>query len=73
MISFLLQVHDMIEIIKTRHSERDGHAMDVLVEALRRQRVQAHIAGELLRALARAKDRKKGVSACLVCSPLGTR
>lgn len=50
----------MIELIRTRQSEKDGHAMDVLMEALRKQRVQAHIAGELQRALARAKEQKKG-------------
>lgn len=50
----------MVELIHKRHSEKDGHAMDVLIEALRKQRVQAHIARELQRALARAKDQKKG-------------
>jgi hypothetical protein len=54
------QVYEMIELIHTRHSERDGHAMDVLMEALRKQRVQAHIARELQRALARAKDQRRG-------------
>ena len=53
----------MIELIHKRHSEKDGHAMDVLMEALRKQRVQAHIARELHRALARAKDQKKGARA----------
>ena len=51
----------MIELIHTRHSEKDGHAMDVLMEALRKQRVQAHIARELQRALARAKDQRRGI------------
>ena len=52
----------MIELIHKRHSEKDGHAMDVLMEALRKQRVQAHIARELQRALARAiKEQKKGL------------
>lgn len=56
------QVHEMIELIHKRHSEKDGHAMDVLMEALRKQRVQAHIARELQRALARAiKEQKKGL------------
>ena len=55
------QVYEMIELIHTRHSERDGHAMDVLMEALRKQRVQAHIARELQRALARAKDQRRGI------------
>ena len=59
---FTLQVYEMIELIHKRHSEKDGHAMDVLMEALRKQRVQAHIARELQRALARAiKEQKKGV------------
>ena len=36
--------------------------MDVFMDALRKQRVQAHIAGELLRALARAKAKRgKGI------------
>ena len=51
----------MVELIHTRHSEKDGHAMDVLMEALRKQRVQAHIARELQRALAKAKDLRRGV------------
>jgi hypothetical protein len=55
------KVYEMIELIHTRHSERDGHAMDVLMEALRKQRVQAHIARELQRALARAKDQRRGI------------
>jgi hypothetical protein len=54
------KVYEMIELIHTRHSEKDGHAMDVLMEALRKQRVQAHIARELQRALARAKDQRRG-------------
>jgi hypothetical protein len=54
------KVYEMIELIHSRHSERDGHAMDVLMEALRKQRVQAHIARELQRALARAKDQRRG-------------
>ena len=54
-------MYEMIELIHSRHSERDGHAMDVLMEALRKQRVQAHIARELQRALARAKDQRRGI------------
>ena len=54
------QVYEMIELIHTRHSEKDGHAMDVLMEDLRKQRVQAHIARELQRALARAKEQMRG-------------
>ena len=53
----------MVELIHNRHSEKDGHAMDVLIEALRKQRVQAHIARELQRALARAKDGRRGKTA----------
>ena len=63
-----VQVHELIELIHTRRSEKDGHAMDVLMEALRKQRVQAHIAGELQRALARAKELKRGTySVCPLC------
>ena len=50
----------MIELIHDRHSWKDEHAMDVLMKALRKQKVQAHIARELQRALAHAKDQKKG-------------
>ena len=60
-----VQVHELIELIHTRRSEKDGHAMDVLMEALRKQRVQAHIAGELQRALARAKELKRGTVSVL--------
>lgn len=62
----------MIELICSRQSEKDGHAMDVLMEALRKQRVQAHIAGELQRALARAKEQKKGEHAFLCLGYLTT-
>lgn len=60
----------MVELIRNRHSEKDGHAMDVLIEALRKQRVQAHIARELQRALARAKDQRKGKVQCHSCKQL---
>lgn len=62
----------MIELICSRQSEKDGHAMDVLMEALRKQRVQAHIAGELQRALARAKEQKKGEHAILCLGHMST-
>lgn len=52
----------MIELIHKRRSEKDDcHALDVFMEALRKQRVQAHIARELQRALAKAKEERTGM------------
>ncbi len=53
--TFKEQVEQMISLLKGRQSYKGEHAFDVLVEALKQQRVQAHIARSLQRALAKAK------------------
>lgn len=50
------QVQHLIEILKGRVSTKGEQAFDILVDALKRQRVQAHIARTLQKALARAKE-----------------
>ena len=52
------QVEEMISLLKGRQSTKGEHAFDVLVEALKQQRVQAHIARSLQKALAKAKEEK---------------
>ena len=47
-----------MDLIRQRRSDKGEHAMDVFMDALRKQRVQAHIAGELQRELARAKAKR---------------
>lgn len=52
-------------ISKGRQSGRGEHPFDVLVDALKKQRVQAHIARQLQKALAKLKsdkEREKGMS-----------
>lgn len=54
--TFREQVQQLIGILKGRQSSKGEQAFDVLVDALKRQRVQAHIARTLQKALARAKE-----------------
>ena len=61
----LLQVQELVQLIHKRRSDRNEHAMDVLMDALKKQKVQAHIARELQRALARAKERRGIVCVCV--------
>jgi hypothetical protein len=55
-VTFKDQVQLLIGLLKTRRSSKGESAFDVLVDALKKQRVQAHIARALQRALAKAKD-----------------
>ena len=54
--TFKEQVEEMISLLKGRQSRKGEHAFDVLVEALKQQRVQAHIARSLQKALAKARN-----------------
>lgn len=54
--SFKDQVQVLVGLLKDRQSSKREHAFDVLVDALKKQRVQAHIARALLKALTKAKD-----------------
>ena len=54
--TFRDQVQQLIGLLNKRQSSKGEQGFDVLVDALKRQRVQAHIARTLQKALARAKD-----------------
>jgi len=54
--AFKDQVQELIEILKARESNKGEHAFDVLVDALKKQRVQAHIGRTLQKALAKVKE-----------------
>lgn len=61
------RVDTFVELVHKRESSRGEPAFDVLVDALKRQKVQAHIARVLQRAFARRKgeeERKKSESVC---------
>ena len=55
-VTFKDQIQELIGILKSRKTSKGEHAFDVLVDALKKQRVQAHIARALQKALAKAKD-----------------
>lgn len=55
-VTFKDQIQELIGILKSRRTSKGEHAFDVLVDALKKQRVQAHIARALQKALAKAKD-----------------
>lgn len=55
-ITFKDQVQFLIGVLKSRETTKGEGAFDVLVEALKKQRVQAHIARALQKALAKAKE-----------------
>lgn len=54
--TFKDQVQELIGLLKSRQSSKGEGAFDVLVDALKKQRVQAHVARALQRALAKAKE-----------------
>lgn len=54
--TFREQVLKLVGILKCRESSKGEQAFDVLVDALKKQRVQAHIARTLQKALARASE-----------------
>lgn len=57
------KVDEFVTIIHNRESAKGESAFDVFVEALKTQKVQAHIARSLLRAFAKKKnetERQKG-------------
>ena len=59
------RVEKFVDLVHKRESSRGDPAFDVLVDALKRQKVQAHIARVLQRAFARKKgeeERIKGES-----------
>ena len=49
------KTQEMIEIVKKRVSTKEEHSFDVLVDAFKKQRVQAHIARGLQKAFSKAK------------------
>lgn len=55
-VAFKDQIQELIGLLKSRETSKGEGAFDVLVDALKRQRVQAHIARALLKALAKAKE-----------------
>lgn len=54
--TFKDQIQELIERLKSRESNKGEGGFDVLVDALKKQRVQAHIARALQKALAKAKE-----------------
>ena len=54
--TFREQVQQLIGILKGRESSKGEQAFDVLIDALKKQRVQAHIARTLQKALTRASE-----------------
>ena len=55
------KVQELIEFVKGRQSNKGEHSFDVLVDALKKQRVQAHVARGLQKALAEAKEESSGI------------
>lgn len=55
-VTFKDQVQELIGLLNSRQSSKGEGAFDVLVDALKKQRVQAHIARALQKALAKAKE-----------------
>ena len=60
--TFKEQVEEMISVLKGRQSSKGEHAFDVLVEVLKQQRVQAHIARSLQKALTKAKEEVRSLN-----------
>ena len=54
------KVDEFVTIIHNRESSKGESAFDVFVEALKSQKVQAHIARSLLRAFAKRKNETEG-------------
>ena len=54
--TFREKIEALVNSIKGRVSTKNEHSFDVLVDALKKQRVQAHIAKVLQKALAKAKE-----------------
>lgn len=55
-VTFKDKTQELIDMVKDRQSKKGEHAFDVLVEAFKKGRVQAHIARALQRALVKAKE-----------------
>ncbi len=55
-VTFTEKTHALVELLKGRQSTKGEHSLDLLVDALKKQRVQAHIARGLQKALAKATD-----------------
>lgn len=54
--TFRDKVESLVSFLRGRETNKSEHSFDVLVEALKKQRVQAHIARGLQKALAKAKE-----------------
>ena len=53
------KVVELLSLVKGRRSRKGEHSFDVLVNALKRQRVQAHVAVSLEKALIQAKQERE--------------
>ena len=58
------KTEEFVTLISTRQSSHSQHGLDVFVEALKKQRVHAHVARNLLRALAKKKAEAERTSKC---------
>ena len=58
------KTEEFVTLISTRQSSHGQHGLDVFVEALKKQRVHAHIARTLLRAFNKKKVEAERTSAC---------
>ena len=55
------KIQELVGLVKGRRSNKGEHSFDILVDALKKQRVQAHIARGLQKALAKAKEDFSGI------------
>ena len=61
-VTFQDKIQELVSVLKVRESNKGEHSFDVLVEAFKKQRVQAHIARCLQKALAKARKEATGKS-----------
>lgn len=60
-VTFKEKIEELVALVKGRESNKGEHSFDILVDALKKQRVQAHIARGLQKALAKAKEDFSGI------------
>lgn len=71
-VTLMEKIQALIGLVKGRQSNKGDHSFDILVDALKKQRVQAHIARGLQKALAKAKEDLSGncnycMMPCWIC------
>jgi len=55
--TFRGKIESLVECLRGRLTSKNEHSFDILVDALKKQRVQAHIARGLQKALVKEKER----------------